>query len=104
MTLKKIWKRWQELFDERQDLEAPHFDPLHLAAVLIVTQVVIGLLFWLLWTLLVYEGGLPRQVAKIMSGRTPGEGWLAHSIALITVLLIIAGLHSVEKKSARSSR
>lgn len=56
-----LWKRWVELFAAEDDPSLPHYDPVHLAVVLVATQVVIGALFWLMWTLLVYEGGFFRN-------------------------------------------
>src|SRR5205823_5131241 len=70
MTPGALWRRWAALFDDRDAPDEPRYDPVHLAVVLIASQVVAGALWWLLWTALVYEGGLLR-----------GEGKLANAIA-----------------------
>jgi cytosine/adenosine deaminase-related metal-dependent hydrolase len=57
--MKKALKRLSalaEAFDAEDDPRESHFDPVHLGAVLVVSLVAIGALYWLLWTLLVYEG------------------------------------------------
>lgn len=54
----KALLRWLEAFDADDDPREPVFDPVHLAMTLLGTLIVSGCLFWLLWTLLVFEGGL----------------------------------------------
>ncbi len=51
--------RW---IGEDDDPNEPVYDPIHLAAVLVGTLAALGLLYWLLWTLLVYDGGLFSKV------------------------------------------
>ena len=61
-------------FSDDDDPEEPFFDPVHLGAVCMVCLVSIGALYWLLWTLLVYEGGLlPKlraALAVLFTSRT----------------------------------
>jgi hypothetical protein len=88
----------------KESASEPFYDPIHLATILVSSLAVMGVLYWLLWTLLVYEGGLPlklRDLAQIFfSGRKlsdfgwqgwedPGDfrGWLGNVCALL-----IAGL------------
>ena len=47
-------KRFEEFMDPKDDPREPFYDPVHLASLLIVFMVCSGVLFWLLWTLLVY--------------------------------------------------
>jgi hypothetical protein len=80
----KLWEGALDLFSDEDGAPEPGFDPVHLGAVCIACLTVIGLLYWLLWSLLVYEGGL---FAK-------GEGWLGNLAALgICVLVLWALLH-----------
>ncbi len=54
--------------------DEPIYDPTHLAAVLIGTLAALGLLYWLLWTLLVYDGGFFSKVGpffKVLIGSMP---------------------------------
>ncbi|MDD5627501.1 MAG: hypothetical protein PHU21_00435 [Elusimicrobia bacterium] len=57
-----------------EDPEEPRFDPVQLGAVCIACLTVIGALYWLLWTLLVYEGGLQTKLraglAVLFTSRT----------------------------------
>ncbi len=126
MSASSVWKNWSALFDDRDEPTEPHYDPMHLGAVLVVCQVVIGVLFWLLWTLFLYEGGLPRKIGALftrLSDRTaethmlknsgafggPGhgnvfEGWIANVVALVLVLALIAALQRLDRRHARRSR
>lgn len=86
--MKSIWKRWVALFEAEDDPARPHYDPVHLAVVLVAVQVVIGALYWLLWTLFVYEGG-------IVAGPR-----LAHVVALGASALIVAALYKADLREA----
>ncbi len=126
MTAASLWRRWNALFDEKEDDAEPRYDPVHLATVLIACQVVVGALFWLLWTLLVYEGGLPRKIGALLTrwhdpaARTymlcdagafggPGhdtvfEGWAANVAALALCAAVVAALHRLDRRHAARSR
>ena len=99
-------------FGDEDDADEPFFDPVQLGAVCIVCLVVIGALYWLLWTLLVYEGGLPAKLraglAVLFTSRTlkdfgyegtpyamgAFEGWAGNLAALaLCVLALWALLH-----------
>lgn len=121
-----LWKRWVALFEDKDDPSEPHYDPVHLAVVLIGCLVVIGALFWLLWTLFVYEGGLFRKVVAFVTRLAdpaaeqhmlrdagpfggPGhatvyEGWLANVSALLIAIGVIAGLHRADRRAARRAK
>lgn len=94
-----LWKRWVEFFEEESP-EEPRYDPIHLATVLIVVQVVVGALFWLLWILLVYEGGL-GSFWNASSGEPQKEGWVGNVSALVTLVLIIEALRRADRRHAR---
>ncbi len=122
MTPAALWRRWVALFEDEEDPAAPRFDPVHLAAVPVVCMVVMGALFWLLWTLLVYEGGLPLKLQALAAiafqGRTlqsfgwtgatdrPGvfEGWTANVAALAVTILVLAALQRADWRHARRAR
>ena len=113
---------WLEgLLDPEENPDEPFFDPVHLAAVLIVWLVSIGCLYWLLWTLLVYEGGLlvkARAIASVaFSGKTLKdygyeaspyamgvfEGWVGNVAALILTSVVIGALYRLYQEAARRS-
>lgn len=87
-----LWKSWVELFEE-EDPEAPRFDPIHLAVVFVACQAAVGILFWLLWTAMVYEGGFGA-----------GEGKLGNIIALIILAGIVEALRRADRRRARKTK
>ncbi len=57
--LKKIWQfLYSQLSEDDDNSDIPKYDPLHIGAVIVVTLTILTLLFWLLWTILVYGGGI----------------------------------------------
>ena len=87
-----LWRSWVELFEEEAP-EEPRYDPIHLAAVFIACQVVVGALFWLLWTAMVYEGGFGT-----------GEGRLGNIAALLTLAGAVEALRRADRRHARKSK
>lgn len=59
-----------------EDDGRPAYDPVHVAAVLVVTLAAFGALYWILWTLLIFEGGLPTKAAAAWAAAT-GQKTLA---------------------------
>ncbi|MFI5350239.1 MAG: hypothetical protein ACHQ2Z_11895 [Elusimicrobiota bacterium] len=90
--MKSIWDRWVALFEDKDDPAEPHYDPIHLAVVLVATQVVIGALYWLLWTVFVYEGGVTARFR------------LAHAVALGVCALVVAALYKADLREAARRR
>lgn len=102
-----------------EDADEPGFDPVHLGGVLIVNLAAVGGLYWLLWTLLVFEGGLFVKISAAASliftskalkdfgyEGTPYamgafEGWTGNLAALILTLTIIAALYRTYWDAAR---
>jgi hypothetical protein len=92
MRLRGLWRAWVELFEE-ESLEEPRYDPVHLAVVLVACQAVVGVLFWLLWTAMVYEGGFGT-----------GEGRLGNIAALVIIAGVVEALRRADKRSARKTK
>ncbi|MEK7390174.1 MAG: hypothetical protein AAB036_10810 [Elusimicrobiota bacterium] len=90
MTPADLWKRWVEFFDE-EPADEPRFDPVHLATVLVAGMAAVGVLFWLLWGVLVYEGGLGSK-----------EGWQVNVGALVALIAIIEALRRADRSPTRS--
>lgn len=119
MTRRSLWRRWVGLFEDAEDPAEPRFDPVHIAVVLVATQVVIGALYWLLWTLFVYEGGLPSKVGPFLAVATGTrtlrdygwmgtldrqgvfEGWLANLVALLLSALLVVFLFKAYSRIVR---
>ena len=99
-----LWKQWVALFEEKEDPAVPHYDPVHLAVVLVACMVVVGALFWLMWTLFVYEGGLPRKLAALIAPDPQRpvsfEGWAANAAALLLCALFIVLLQKADRRAA----
>jgi hypothetical protein len=92
MKLLALWRSWVELFEEESPDE-PRYDPVHLATIFVACQVVVGALFWLLWTAMVYEGGFGA-----------GEGRLGNAAALLTLAGTIAALRRADDRAIRRGR
>lgn len=87
-----LWRRWVELFEE-EGPDEPRYDPVHLAMVLVGCQVVVGALFWLLWTAMVYEGGFGT-----------GEGKAGNALALLLIAAVVEALRRAANRPAKTSR
>jgi hypothetical protein len=126
----QIFKTLWSVFDEAPDspeAETAGYDPFHLAGVVIGFVFSIGILYWLLWALLVHEGGLFGKILPfaqvLFTGRTlrdfgyegyPYEqgvfqGWIVNGTALVLFFGLICALwwvyHSIypfEKKEGHS--
>lgn len=122
MKALKQLKDLVDRLDAADDPMEPHYDPVHLGAMCMLILVAIGLLFWLLWTLLVYEGGLFSKLVPTISvliGRHTlkdygylgdpyamgvFEGWQGNLAALILTVYVVVALHQVYWEGARRAR
>ncbi|MFI5347697.1 MAG: hypothetical protein ACHQ51_15085 [Elusimicrobiota bacterium] len=104
--MKKLWKGWTDLFADDDGPEVPHYDPVHLAAVVVGCMVVIGALFWLLWTLFVYEGGLFVKIGALIAPnpndhRVTFEGWQANLAALFIAGYVVHLLQKADRRARK---
>ncbi len=120
-ALKKA-RRFLEWLDADDDPSVPAYDPVHVAAALVITMSVIGALYWLLWTLLVYEGGLFAKLGPgfcvLFTKKTLAdygwrgapyamgvfEGWTGNVGALIVCLIVYVALYRAYWDAARKHR
>ena len=105
-SLLAAFERAAEWLD-RDDPQEPAYDPVHLGCVLIANLVVVGALYWLLWTLLVYEGGIFSKIAALASasrGPDAFDGWLANACALLLAVGAVGGLHGLYRRAASAAR
>lgn len=116
--------RTERLLDRLKDLfaddppEEPFYDPVHLGTVLVGTLTAFGCLYWLLWTLLVYEGGVFMKASAFLRvlftsktlrdfgyegpwARGVFEGWPGTLGALAVALVLLGALHSFARKNLR---
>lgn len=114
-----IWLEW--LFDDADDPAEPVYDPVELGGTVLAALTTMGLLYWLLWTLLVFEGGFFRKIVPSLSvlftaktlqdygyegpwNRGLFEGWLGNSIAFVLTVLVFLALTDLYRRRARSIR
>lgn len=115
--LGRAWRWLEDLLADDDPLE-PHVDPVHLAGTLVACMAAIGGLYWLLWTLLVFEGGLFPKIGAglsvLLTSKTladygcagrPGsmgvfEGWVGNAAALVLLVLALAALHRLYARAA----
>jgi len=111
-----------DLFSDEEDPNEPVYDPVHLGAVFILSLASMGGLFWLLWTLLVFEGGLVTKIFAtyevLLTSKTLAdvgylgtpyamgafEGWLGNVISLFLIILLIAALHRLYWDAHKKSK
>ncbi|MBI5623197.1 MAG: hypothetical protein HY924_05395 [Elusimicrobia bacterium] len=116
---KATWlpKPLRDILHEEDDPREPRFDPVHLAGVLIGCMSALGALYWLLWTLLVFEGGLPSKIGPalsvLLSEKTLAdygccgpasmgafEGWRGNLGALLLLVAFLVALLRAHHKAA----
>ena len=108
-STKKLINALITFFDDAPEKDEPIYDPAHLAGVLVVSLFAMGVLYWLLWALLVCEGGLPGKIGPllqvVLTSKTLAdfgylghpyalgvfEGWIVNLTALILSLALLAG-------------
>lgn len=65
-----------ESLDDEPPAGTPLYDPVHVGGVVVSVLAALGALYWLLWTALVYEGGVFLKFAalvKLAGGATAAE-------------------------------
>ena len=123
--LKKFWDDILYFFSDEEDHSEPIYDPLHFAAMIVIVIFAVGVLFWLLWTLLVFEGGFFEKIGPaiqvLFTSKTlkdfgwvgypyelgAFEGFIGNTVAFLLTLALMTGiwwlLESPTKKELRSS-
>ncbi|MBL0349164.1 MAG: hypothetical protein IPP68_02160 [Elusimicrobia bacterium] len=110
MTLKKVWTALTHLLDEEDPAKELIYDPVDVGAVIVGTLAGVGILYWLLWSLLVCEGGLFGKVVPflqvVFTGKTLQdfgyegypfelglfEGWVVNSVAFVLAVALLYGV------------
>jgi hypothetical protein len=109
-------KAWDWLVDVTEGEDGPDevvYDPLHVAGVVIGCLCAFGVLFWLLWSLLVCEGGFFGKVVPflqvLLTSKTLKdfgyegypyqlglfEGWIVNLVAFVLTVALVAGVWRV---------
>lgn len=116
-------RRWiEEVFSDKEDPNEPFYDPVHVGGAIVITLTALGCLYWLLWTLLVFEGGVGvkvRAAAKVLF--TPAtladvgyegapyamgdlEGWAGNSVALLLSFGLVVALRRLYVHASKKAR
>ncbi len=108
--LKRVWDALVDLVEGEDDPDEVVYDPVHIGAVIVGSLCAMGVLFWLLWSLLVCEGGLFTKVVPffevLFTSKTLKdfgyegypyqlgvfEGWIVNVVALLLSLALLYGL------------
>ena len=108
--MKKYLDTVLSLFSDEENVDEPGYEPAHIAGVIVVTLFAMAVLFWLLWALLVFGGGIQAKIsplAQVMfTAKTVKdfgyigypyamgvfEGWVTNLAALIISILLLTGI------------
>lgn len=119
-TLRTLYDRFSDLFSDEEDPNEPVYDPVHVGGVIVVTLAAMGCLYWLLWTLLVYEGGIflklyalgqilftPKALRDLGYEGYPYalgafEGTIGNLGALLLCVVVAAALNRLYRRAAIS--
>lgn len=114
-------RNWVVALFEDDARDEPGYDPVHLGATVVVTLATLGCLYWLLWTLFVYEGGIflkLKATAKLVFtsatladlgyegsyAQGEFEGWFGNTAALVFAAVLITALKRLYGEAARRHR
>jgi cbb3-type cytochrome oxidase subunit 3 len=117
MNVKNFFNDILEIFDDKPTDE-PVYDAVHFGSMIVLVIFSISIVFWLLWSLLVFGGGIQSKVQPclemIFTAKTAAdfgyvgypyemgafEGWPTNVAAFIFTVLIISGIwHLFNKKN-----
>ena len=109
-----------ESLDDEPPPGTPLYDPVHVGGVLVSALAALGALYWLLWTALVYEGGVflkGTALLKLLGGATAAElgyegpwnrgafeGLWGNLAATVLLLVLALTLRSEWRRASRARR
>ena len=109
-ALKKSWGWLLDLVEGEDDPNEVVYDPVHIGGVIVGSLCAMGVLFWLLWSLFVCEGGLFAKVGPffqvLFTSKTLHdfgyegypyelgvfEGWIVNLTALVLSVALLCGV------------
>jgi len=108
--MKKFLLGIKDFFSDIEDPNEPQYDPVHVGAMIVFVLFANTILFWLLWSLLVFGGGLQAKIIPalklVFTSKTAAdfgyigypfemgvfEGWITNVVAFILfVAALVAG-------------
>ena len=120
--LKKLWAYLADLLEGEDLPDEPVYDPVQVAGVIVGSLAVMGLLFWDLWTLLLFHGGLFIKMGPflrvVFTAKTLKdfgyegapyqmgvfEGWIANLAALVLLLGAVVALWKLYETTGRKEK
>lgn len=111
--LLKLWKNIEDFLNDSEALDEPKYDPVHIALAILLVLLGMAILFWIFWTLLVYEQGIfPKIIPGLMvifTKKTAADygyegypyeqgiftGWIGNLGALIFLILLLWAVASL---------
>jgi len=108
LQVKKFILDIKDFFSDTEDPNEPRYDPVHIGAMIVLVLFANTVLFWLLWSLLVFGGGLQAKVIPLLqvifTSKTAAsfgyiaypfemgvfEGWITNVTAFVLFVAAIA--------------
>lgn len=114
--MKKFILDIKDFFSDKEDPNEPRYDPVHIGAMIVLILFVNTVLFWLLWSVLVFGGGLQAKVIPVLqvifTSKTAAsfgyvgypfemgvfEGWITNIIAFVLLIAAIVSAWMILNK------
>jgi hypothetical protein len=111
--MKKFFAELLDFFGDAEHPDEPGYDPAHLAAMIVAVLFSLNVLFWLLWALLVFGGGIQAKIVPFfqiaLTAKTAAEfgyvgypyamgifeGWITNVAALFFLAAVVAALRYI---------
>ena len=111
--MKNIFLEIKNFFSDIEDPAEPRYDPVHIGAMIVFVLFANTILFWLLWALLVFGGGLQAKIVPVIqiifTNKTAHdfgyigypyamgvfEGWITNVVAFIMLIAALIAGHAV---------
>lgn len=109
--IRRVWKAVFSLWEDDPSENPIVYDPVQVSAVIVGCLAAVGVLFWVLWGLMVFEGGLFIKIVPflqvVFTSKTLSdfgyegypyalgvfEGWIINVVALAVALALLAAVH-----------
>ncbi|MCX5779055.1 MAG: hypothetical protein NTU66_07575 [Elusimicrobia bacterium] len=121
MNFKKLKEYFKAVLSDEEGPDEPVYDPAHVGAMIVIVLFVMTVLFWLLWALMVFGGGIQAKIVPLFqilfTAKTAGdfgyvgspyamgifEGWQTNAVALVLALSVVFAVAYVFKIAATRS-
>jgi hypothetical protein len=120
--MKKFIEGILDFFSDEENPEEAGYDPSHLAAMIVLVLFSMTVLFWLLWALLVFNGGIQSKIIPsckvLFTGKTAAdfgyigypyemgafEGWVTNVVALVFLMLVVGGISYIFNRKMQQEK